>query len=148
MTKQHINSELDRFSSLVDRVLSVPKTEILRREKENQIQAALNPNKRGSKRKVVKPPGALGPSYLGTRETTNLMRANSERLPHRRWCASAVCLDGQSCRLFPHFMHNDPQKSSHKSSRYALFVPPFSQQRPKRPVTHYSAPFVLDLSQG
>ncbi len=23
-----------------------------------------------------------------------------------------VCLDGQSCRLFPHYVHNDPQKLS------------------------------------
>jgi hypothetical protein len=44
--------EFDAFSSLVSRVLSVPKTEILRREAEYQKQAALNPKRRGAKRKT------------------------------------------------------------------------------------------------
>ena len=42
--------EFDRFSNLVSHVLSVPKTEILRREAEYEKQAALNPNRRGPKR--------------------------------------------------------------------------------------------------
>jgi hypothetical protein len=44
-------SEFDIFSNLVSRVLSVPKTEILRREAEYEKQAALNPKRRGPKRK-------------------------------------------------------------------------------------------------
>jgi hypothetical protein len=47
--------EFDAFSSLVSRVMSVPKTEILRREAEYEKQAALNPKRRGPKRKP-KPP--------------------------------------------------------------------------------------------
>jgi hypothetical protein len=43
--------EYDRFSSLVTRVLSVPKTEILRREAEYEKQSAMNPKRRGPKRK-------------------------------------------------------------------------------------------------
>jgi hypothetical protein len=46
------SDEYDAFSALVSRILSVPKTEILRREAEYQKQAALNPKKRGPKRKV------------------------------------------------------------------------------------------------
>jgi len=45
-------SEFDKFSHLVDRVLTVPKAEILRREAEYQKQAALNPKRRGPKRKI------------------------------------------------------------------------------------------------
>jgi hypothetical protein len=44
--------EFDAFSSLVSRVISVPKTEILRREAEYQKQAALNPKRRGRKPKI------------------------------------------------------------------------------------------------
>ena len=40
------------FDNLVDRVLAVPHTEILRREKDYQEQAAQNPKRRGPKRKV------------------------------------------------------------------------------------------------
>jgi hypothetical protein len=43
--------EFDAFSSLVSHVISVPKTEILRREAEYEKQAALNPKRRGPKRK-------------------------------------------------------------------------------------------------
>jgi hypothetical protein len=46
------NPEFDAFTKLVDRVLSVPHTEILRREQEYQKQAAQNPRRRGPKRKV------------------------------------------------------------------------------------------------
>jgi len=50
MTKP--NPEFDEFTKLVDRVLSVPHTELLRREQEYQKQAAQNPKRRGPKRKV------------------------------------------------------------------------------------------------
>jgi len=45
------NPEFDAFTRNVDRILSVPKAEILRREAEYQKQAAKNPNKRGPKPK-------------------------------------------------------------------------------------------------
>jgi hypothetical protein len=52
MSKQPAESnEFNAFSGLVSRVLSVPKTEILRREAEYEKQAALNPKRRGPKRK-------------------------------------------------------------------------------------------------
>jgi hypothetical protein len=47
----NLSNEFDAFSSLVSRVLSVPKTEILRREAEYKKKAALNPKRRGPKRK-------------------------------------------------------------------------------------------------
>ena len=50
--KSKSNPELDAFTKLVDRVLSVPRAEILRREKKYQEQAAQNPKRRGPKRKV------------------------------------------------------------------------------------------------
>jgi hypothetical protein len=43
-----------RFDSLVRKVLSVPHEEIMRREAEYKRQSALNPRKRGPKRKVKK----------------------------------------------------------------------------------------------
>jgi hypothetical protein len=46
-----ILSEFDLFSSLVSNVLSVPKEEILRREAEYEKKAAMNPKRRGPKRK-------------------------------------------------------------------------------------------------
>ena len=46
------NAELDAFTSLVDRVLSVSHDEIQRREAEYRKQADLNPHKRGPKKKV------------------------------------------------------------------------------------------------
>jgi hypothetical protein len=45
-------SEFEEFTTLVDRVLSVPHAEILRREKVYQKQVAQNPKRRGPKRKV------------------------------------------------------------------------------------------------
>jgi hypothetical protein len=45
------SNEFVAFTDLVDRVLSVPKAEILRREAEYQKQAALNPKRRGRKKK-------------------------------------------------------------------------------------------------
>lgn len=51
------SAEFDAFTSLVDRVISVPREEILRREAEYEKQVAANPRKRGPKKKaVVKPP--------------------------------------------------------------------------------------------
>jgi len=45
------NTEFDTFTQAVERILSVPKSEILRREAEHQRQAAKNPNRRGPKPK-------------------------------------------------------------------------------------------------
>lgn len=45
------NREFENFTNAVDRILSVPKTEILRREEEYRKQANLNPRKRGPKPK-------------------------------------------------------------------------------------------------
>ncbi len=44
--------EFDEFTKLVDRVLSVPHAEIVRREKKYQEQAAQNPKRRGPKPKI------------------------------------------------------------------------------------------------
>lgn len=48
------SAEYNTFANAVERIMSVPKAEILRREQEYKEQAALNPHKRGpkSKRKV------------------------------------------------------------------------------------------------
>jgi hypothetical protein len=45
-------SEWDAFTSLVDKVLSIPREDILRSEAEYRKRADANPNKRGPKRKV------------------------------------------------------------------------------------------------
>lgn len=45
-------TEYERFTSLVDHVLSVPKPEIQRREQEYRKQVQENPRKRGPKRKA------------------------------------------------------------------------------------------------
>jgi hypothetical protein len=50
--KQKPNPEFDAFTKLVDHVLSVPRTEILRREQEYRRLADENPKKRGPRRKV------------------------------------------------------------------------------------------------
>jgi hypothetical protein len=44
-------TEFDVFTRTVERILAVPKSEILRREAEYQRQAAKNPNRRGPKPK-------------------------------------------------------------------------------------------------
>jgi hypothetical protein len=46
------SGEFDAFTKTVDRLLSVSKEEILRREEEYRQRAMLNPRKRGPKRKV------------------------------------------------------------------------------------------------
>lgn len=51
MTTKNQLSEFDAFTRTVDRVLSVPKAEILRREAEYRKRADANPRKRGPKRK-------------------------------------------------------------------------------------------------
>ena len=45
------SAEYDTFKALLNRVVSVPREEIQRREAEYQKQVALNPNKRGPKPK-------------------------------------------------------------------------------------------------
>ena len=55
------NQEKKRFDALVRKVISVPKSEIARREEEYKRQAAMNPNKRGPKRKVVTPSACPAP---------------------------------------------------------------------------------------
>jgi hypothetical protein len=59
MTKR--SGEYETFKSLLGRVLSVPHSEIVRRETEYKKQAALNPHKRGpkSKRKSAGPDPAV-----------------------------------------------------------------------------------------
>ena len=49
---------LSRFNAAMDKILSVSKTEMLRREAEYQKQSALNPNRRGPKARVAASPGA------------------------------------------------------------------------------------------
>lgn len=46
------SAEYERFTSAVERIMSVSKAEILRREAEYHKQADLNPRKRGPKRKL------------------------------------------------------------------------------------------------
>jgi hypothetical protein len=53
------SAEYERFTSLVDHMLSIPRKEMLRREAEYKKKAAANPKKRGPKRKV-KPPASPG----------------------------------------------------------------------------------------
>ena len=53
------SSEYGAFKSLLERILAVPRSEILRREAEYKEKAALNPHKRGPKPKnVSRAPGA------------------------------------------------------------------------------------------
>lgn len=57
------SAEYDRFRSAVERIMSVPKAEILRREAEYKKRADANPRKRGPKRKVK--PSASDPAQDG-----------------------------------------------------------------------------------
>lgn len=59
------SAEYDKFTKLVDHLLSVPREEMQRRESEYRKQVEANPNRRGPKpgtkrpkRKTVKPPSA------------------------------------------------------------------------------------------
>lgn len=49
--KQADDGVAARFDALVRKVLSVPREEIIRREAEYKRQSAMNPNRRGPKRK-------------------------------------------------------------------------------------------------
>jgi len=49
--KPSTSEEFDRFTALVDRVLSVPKSEIDRRQAEYLREQAANPTRRGPKPK-------------------------------------------------------------------------------------------------
>jgi hypothetical protein len=55
------NSEWDAFKDLTDKVLAVPRDEILRREAEYRKRAEANLNKRGPKRKL-KPSASPDPA--------------------------------------------------------------------------------------
>jgi hypothetical protein len=59
-----INEQYDAFKALLNRVLSVPHAEILRREEEYRKQVAENPHKRGPKRKTTESPakGSIPPA--------------------------------------------------------------------------------------
>lgn len=46
------SEEFNAFDKAVKQILSVPKSEILKREAEHKKQADVNPHKRGPKRKV------------------------------------------------------------------------------------------------
>jgi len=50
--KSKPNPEFDVFTHTVDRLLSVPREELQRREKEYREQVAHNPRKRGPKKKI------------------------------------------------------------------------------------------------
>ena len=56
------NEEAEAFSSLVAKVLSVPKIEIVRREAEYRKQVEANPNRRGPKRKPKSASAAPDPA--------------------------------------------------------------------------------------
>jgi len=47
--------EYNAFKELLNRVLSVPRAEIIKREQEYKRKAALNPSRRGPKRKPASP---------------------------------------------------------------------------------------------
>ena len=47
-----MNPEFDKFTRTVDKLLSVPREELQRREKEYRKQVAQNPRKRGPKKKI------------------------------------------------------------------------------------------------
>jgi len=50
--KAKTSPEFDRFTALVDKVLSVPKAVVQKRLEEYEEQAKQNPKRRGPKRKV------------------------------------------------------------------------------------------------
>jgi len=50
--KRHGNPEFAEFTRTVDKLLSVPREELQRREKEYREQVARNPRKRGPKKKI------------------------------------------------------------------------------------------------
>jgi hypothetical protein len=52
MARSRPSKEFQDFTSLVDRLLTVPKAEVDRRQAEYRKQVEKNPNKRGPKRKA------------------------------------------------------------------------------------------------
>jgi hypothetical protein len=50
--KSKPNPEFDAFTKTVDRLLSVPREELQRREREYRERVAQNPRKRGPKKKI------------------------------------------------------------------------------------------------
>jgi hypothetical protein len=52
MMRRKGNPEFDAFTRAVDKLLSVPREELQRREKEYREQVARNPRKRGPKKKI------------------------------------------------------------------------------------------------
>jgi hypothetical protein len=54
--KPKASEEFDRFTALVDQVIAVPRSEVLKREEEYQRQSAANPKRRGPKRKDAQIP--------------------------------------------------------------------------------------------
>lgn len=62
------SAEFNKFTNLVDQLMSVPHEEIKRREAEYKKHADANPNKRGpkkKKRKVIQPSADHGPNENG-----------------------------------------------------------------------------------
>lgn len=53
--------DFESFSALVSRVVSVPKTEILRREAEYKKESAKDPSRQGRGRKKAKPSSGPAP---------------------------------------------------------------------------------------
>jgi hypothetical protein len=62
------SAEYNRFTSLVDHLMRVPREEMQRREAEYKKQSDANPNKRGpkKKRKAATPPSASDPAASET----------------------------------------------------------------------------------
>jgi hypothetical protein len=58
MSTERTSPEYNAFTSAVTRIMSIPKTEILRREAEYKRKADLNPRKRGPKPKAKQSKGA------------------------------------------------------------------------------------------
>jgi hypothetical protein len=59
------SEEYEAFTQLVDCVLAVPHAEIMRREAEYKKQSAMNPHRRGPKRKISPKKGG-DDSVVGT----------------------------------------------------------------------------------
>ena len=57
-----LGDEKAQFDALITKVLSVPRSEIIRREAEYRKQVDANPNRRGPKRKPKPASAVLGPA--------------------------------------------------------------------------------------
>jgi hypothetical protein len=51
-SKPKTSEEYDRFTALVDQVIAVPRSEVLKREEEYQRESKANPKRRGPKPKA------------------------------------------------------------------------------------------------